>query len=138
MVGLCRRPPCVACGEGGERTVRRDGPPPGLPGTRRSEMRLRALARQDRREDVPVASDLLVPADPVLLAAGDLGLPAPARLALTAGWSLAESLGLPVVAYAGGERLAGQGAGMPAAAAPLWVAARRRKGLAARGSGRRA
>ena len=92
-------------------------------------MRLRALARQDRREDVPVASDLLVPADPVLLAAGDLGLPAPARLALTAGWSLAESLGLPVVAYAVGERLAGQGAGMAAATATLWLIAVVRKVL---------
>ena len=29
----------------------------------------------------------------------DLELPAPARLALTAGWNLAEPLGLPLAAY---------------------------------------
>jgi hypothetical protein len=59
-----------------------------------------------------------------------LELPAPARLALTAGWNLAESLGLPVVAYLAGERLlGGQGAGMAAAAAVLWLAALARKVL---------
>jgi hypothetical protein len=44
-------------------------------------------------------------------AAGDLELPAPAWLALTAGWNFAESLGLPLIAYVAGERLGGQGLG---------------------------
>ena len=57
----------------------------------------------------------------------DLELPAPARLALTAGWNLAESLGLPVVAYLAGERLGGQGAGMIAATATIWLTAAARK-----------
>jgi uncharacterized membrane protein len=71
-----------------------------------------------------------LPADPAaLLATGDLELPAPARLALTAGWNLAESLGLPLVAYAVGERLGGQGAGMAAAAATVWLTAAARKAL---------
>jgi hypothetical protein len=58
---------------------------------------------------------------------GDVELPAPARLALTAGWNLAESLGLPLVAYAVGERLGGQGLGMATAAAMVWLAAAIRK-----------
>jgi hypothetical protein len=57
----------------------------------------------------------------------DLQLPRPGRLALTAGWSLAESLGLPVVAYIAGERLGGQGAGMAAATAAIWLTAVARK-----------
>jgi hypothetical protein len=56
-------------------------------------------------------------------------LPAPARLALTAGWNLAESLGLPLIAYAAGERLGGQGLGMAAAAALVWLTAAVRKVL---------
>jgi hypothetical protein len=60
---------------------------------------------------------------------GHLDLPAPARLALTAGWNLAESLGLPVVAYFAGERLGGQGAGMAAATAMVWLTAAARKVL---------
>ena len=83
-------------------------------------MSRRTRARQDAPADVPVAGDLLAP---------DLELPAPARLALTAGWNLAESLGLPVVAYLAGERLGGQGAGMVAAAAILWLTAIVRKVL---------
>ena len=74
-------------------------------------MRLRTRLRQDRPADVPVA--------------GDVELPAPARLALTAGWNLAESLGLPLVAYAVG----GQGTGMAAAAAMVWLTAAVRKVL---------
>jgi hypothetical protein len=57
----------------------------------------------------------------------DVELPAPARLALTAGWNLAESLGLPLIAYAAGERLGGQGPGMAAAAATVWLTAVIRK-----------
>ena len=99
-------------------------------------MRLRTRVRQDRPADVPVAGDALAPSDPaVWLAAGDLEvplpgdveLPAPARLALTAGWNLAESLGLPLLAYAVVERLGGQGLGMAAAAAMVWVTAAIRK-----------
>ena len=99
-------------------------------------MRLRTRVRQDRPADVPVAGDALASSDPaVRLAVGDLTLPlpghvelpAPARLALTAGWNLAESLGLPLIAYAVGERLGGQGLGMAAAAATVWLTAAIRK-----------
>jgi hypothetical protein len=101
-------------------------------------MRLRTRARQGPPADVPAAGESLPPADRAgLLAADDLGLPihghlelpAPARLALTAGWNLAESLGLPVVAYLAGERLGGQGAGMAAATAMVWLTAAARKVL---------
>ena len=78
-------------------------------------MRSRTRARQDPSADVP--------------ATGDLELPAPARLALTAGWNLAESLGLPLLAYAVGARLGGQGPGMAAAAAMAWLTAAIRKVL---------
>ena len=71
------------------------------------------------------------PSDPAVLpAAADLELPAPPRLALTAGWNLAESLGLPLAAYAVGERLGGQGLGMAAAAGMVWLTAAARKVLA--------
>jgi hypothetical protein len=78
-------------------------------------MRLRTRVRPDRPADVP--------------AVGDVELPAPARLALTAGWNLAESLGLPLLAYAAGARLGGQGPGMAAAAAMAWLTAAVRKVL---------
>ena len=81
-------------------------------------MRLRRRIRPDRTADVPVA--------------GDVVLPAPARLALTAGWNLAESLGLPLLAYAVGARLGGQGPGMAAAAAMAWLTAAIRKVLTGR------
>jgi hypothetical protein len=90
-------------------------------------MRLRPHVRHDPPANVPVA---LLPSDPAVLpAAGDLELPAPARLALTAGWNLAESLGLPLVAYAVADRLAGQGPGMAAAAGMVWLTAAVRKAL---------
>ena len=106
-------------------------------------MRLRTSARQDRPADVPHAggslplldppADGLAPlpaSDPGRAVLGDLRLPAPARLALTAGWNLAESLGLPVVAYIAAGRLGGgQGAGMAAAAATIWLTAAARKVL---------
>ena len=79
-------------------------------------MILRPRVRQDPPADVP--------------ATGDLELPAPARLALTAGWNLAESLGLPLAAYAVGDRLGGQGPGMAAAAGMVWLTAAARKVLA--------
>ena len=46
-----------------------------------------------------------------------LELPRPSRLMLTAGWNLAESLGIPVAAYFVGATLGGANAGMLAAAA---------------------
>ena len=94
-------------------------------------MRLRTRVRQDPPADAPVAGDALLPSDPAVLpAAADLELPAPPRLALTAGWNLAESLGLPLAAYAVGERLGGQGLGMAAAAGMVWLTAAARKVLA--------
>jgi hypothetical protein len=50
-----------------------------------------------------------------------LELPRPWRLALTAGWNLAESLGLPVAGYLIGERLGGRDVGMLAATAVVWL-----------------
>jgi hypothetical protein len=85
-------------------------------------MKLRRRAGQERPAKAPAAGDRLLPDVPA-----DLELPAPARLALTAGWNLAESLGLPVVAYLVGERLGGQGAGMIAATAVIWLTAAARK-----------
>ena len=99
-------------------------------------MRLRTRARQGRAAGAPVAGEVPPPPDPPVEAAagnpppprpGDVELPAPARLALTAGWNLAESLGLPLIAYAAGERLGGQGLGMAAAAAMVWLTAAVRK-----------
>ncbi|HEX3957034.1 MAG TPA: hypothetical protein VHZ03_10430 [Trebonia sp.] len=87
-------------------------------------MSLRKRGRQDVPADVPEASGSLTTAPPAI---DHLDLPAPARLALTAGWNLAESLGLPVVAYLAAERLGGQGAGMAAAAGIMWLTAIVRK-----------
>src|ERR1700745_1259939 len=78
-------------------------------------MRVRRRVRPDRTADVP--------------ATGDVELPAPGRLALTAGLNLAESLRLPLLPYAVGARLGGQGPGMPAAAAMAWLTAAIRKVL---------
>jgi hypothetical protein len=85
--------------------------------------------RPDPSADVPATDDALQPAAEglALPMPGDLQLPAPARLALTAGWNLAESLGLPLVAYAVGARLGGQGVGMAAATAAIWLTAAIRK-----------
>src|SRR5689334_9264712 len=57
----------------------------------------------------------------------DLELPRPWRLALTAGWNLGESLGLPVAGYLAGAALGGQAAGMLAATGVVWLAAAGRK-----------
>jgi hypothetical protein len=99
-------------------------------------MRLRPRVRQDSPAGFLVADDALLPsdsADPIaaeiLPLPGDIELPAPARLALTAGWNLAESLALPLVAYAVGDRLGGQGPGMAAAAGMVWLTAAARKVL---------
>jgi hypothetical protein len=85
--------------------------------------------RPDPPADIPVTDDALrlaaeSPGPPV---PGDLHLPAPTRLVLTAGWNLAESLGLPLAAYAVGARLGGQGVGMGAATAAIWLTAAVRK-----------
>jgi hypothetical protein len=50
-----------------------------------------------------------------------LELPRPWRLMLTAGWNLAESLGLPVAGYAVGAQLGGRDAGMLAATGVVWL-----------------
>ena len=59
----------------------------------------------------------------VMTTPGHLELPRPWRLLLTVGWNLAESLGLPLLAYAVVERLGGQGLGMAAAATMVWLTA---------------
>ena len=50
-----------------------------------------------------------------------LELPRPWRLMLTAGWNLAESLGLPVAGYVLGTGLGGRDAGMMAATGVVWL-----------------
>jgi uncharacterized membrane protein len=52
---------------------------------------------------------------------GDLEVPRPLRLLLTAGWSLAESAGLPVAAYAVAAWLDGRDAGLVAGLAAIWL-----------------
>ena len=59
--------------------------------------------------------------------AGDLEVPRPLRLLLTAGWSLSESAGLPVAAYALAAWLDGRDAGLIAGLAAIWLAAVVRK-----------
>ena len=50
-----------------------------------------------------------------------LELPRPWRLTLTAGWNLAESLGIPVAGYFVGEMLGGRDLGMMTATALVWL-----------------
>jgi len=59
--------------------------------------------------------------------AGDLELPRPLRLLLTAGWSLAESAGLPVAAYLIAAWIDGRNAGLVAGLAVIWLTAVIRK-----------
>ena len=59
--------------------------------------------------------------------AGNLEVPRPLRLALTAGWSLAESAGLPVAAYAVAAWLGGRDAGLVAGLVAIWLTAVIRK-----------
>ena len=56
-----------------------------------------------------------------------LELPRPWRLMLTAGWNLAESLGIPVAGYFIGARLGGRDVGMLAATGLVWLTAGGRK-----------
>jgi hypothetical protein len=61
------------------------------------------------------------------LMAGDLEVPRPLRLVLTAGWNLTESVGLPVGAYAVAAWLGGRDAGLIAGVAAIWLTAVIRK-----------
>jgi hypothetical protein len=54
--------------------------------------------------------------------AEDLEVPRPLRLLLTAGWSMTESAGLPVAAYALAAWLDGRDAGLIAGLAAIWLA----------------
>ncbi len=56
-----------------------------------------------------------------------LELPRPWRLMVTAGWNLAESLGLPVAGYYVGAKLGGVNAGMVTATAVVWLTVAVRK-----------
>jgi hypothetical protein len=58
-----------------------------------------------------------------------LELPRPWRLMLTAGWNLAESLGIPVAGYFVGAALGGRDAGMIAATVVVWLTVAGRKVL---------
>jgi hypothetical protein len=51
----------------------------------------------------------------------DLELPRPLRLALTAGWNLSESVGLPVAAYVVAAWLDGRDAGLVVGLAAIWL-----------------
>jgi hypothetical protein len=53
--------------------------------------------------------------------AGDLEVPRPLRLLLTAGWSLTESIGLPAAAYLAAAWLDGRDAGLIAGPAAIWL-----------------
>jgi hypothetical protein len=59
--------------------------------------------------------------------AGDLEVPRPLRLILTAGWNLAESAGLPVAAYAVAAWADGRDAGVIAGLVAIWLTAVIRK-----------
>jgi hypothetical protein len=59
--------------------------------------------------------------------AGDLELPRPLKLLVTAGWSLAESAGLPVAAYLIAAWIGGRNAGLVAGLAVIWLTALGRK-----------
>ena len=59
--------------------------------------------------------------------AGDLEVPRPLRLVLTAGWNLTESAGLPVAAGAVAAWVGGRDAGLIAGLAAIWLTAVIRK-----------
>ena len=75
-------------------------------------------ARHDGAGSVPAASVRI---------AEDLELPRPLRLALTAGWNLSESVGLPVAAYVAAAWLDGRNAGLVAGLTAIWLTAAIRK-----------
>ena len=61
--------------------------------------------------------------------AGDLEVPRPLRLLLTAAWSLTESIGLPAAAYLAAAGLDGRDAGLIAGLAAIWLTAIIRKAV---------
>ena len=69
-------------------------------------------ARDDGAGSVPAASVRITE---------DLELPRPLRLALTAGWNLSESVGLPVAAYVAAAWPGGRNAGLVAGLAAIWL-----------------
>jgi hypothetical protein len=71
-----------------------------------------ARARHEGTGSAPAASTCMT---------GDLEVPRPLRLLLTAGWSLAESAGLPVAAYAVAAWLDGRDAGLVAGLVAIWL-----------------
>jgi hypothetical protein len=75
-------------------------------------------ARHDGTGSIP-AADVRI--------AEDLEIPRPLRLLLTAGWSLTESLGLPVAAYVVAAWLDGRDAGLVAGLVAIWLTAVIRK-----------
>jgi hypothetical protein len=75
-------------------------------------------AAHDGARSVPAAG---------IRAAGDLEVPRPLRLLLTAGWSLTESMGLPVAAYLVAAWLDGRDAGLVAGLVAIWLTALVRK-----------
>src|ERR1700722_9560845 len=60
-------------------------------------------------------------------AAGDLELPRPLRLLVTAGWNLTESIGLPLAAYAVAAWCYGRDPGLAAGLAAIWLTSLFRK-----------
>jgi hypothetical protein len=67
-------------------------------------------------------SSAAAPARRILFAMAEhLELPRPWRLMLTAGWNLAESLGIPVAGYFAGAALGGRDPGMVAATLACWL-----------------
>ena len=77
-----------------------------------------ARAHNDGAESSPAASTCM---------AEDLEVPRPLRLALTAGWNLTESAGLPVAAYVIAAWLDGRDAGLVAGLVAIWLTAVIRK-----------
>jgi hypothetical protein len=69
-------------------------------------------ARDDGTGSVPAASAGITE---------DLELPRPLRLALTAGWNLGESVGLPAAAYVVAAWLDGRNAGLVAGLVAIWL-----------------
>jgi hypothetical protein len=77
-----------------------------------------ARARDDGAGSCPAASARV---------AGDLEVPRPLRLILTAAWNLTESVGLPAAAYVVAAWLGGRDAGLVAALGAIWLTAVIRK-----------
>ena len=74
-----------------------------------------------------MTADAAVSGPAVACGAGELVLPRPLRLLLTAGWNLTESIGLPLAAYAIAAWFYGRDAGLVAGLAAIWLTALFRK-----------